>query len=102
MKLGVISDTHAYFDPVLNDLLDGVDAILHAGDVGSREVLKGLGEIARVHAVRAASRTEETVMNRAHAFASALALALAMSPAGQAVAADPSPIVSHSRQATNR
>ena len=52
MKLGVISDTHAYLDPALHGLMAGVDAILHAGDVGSREVLKGLGEIARVHAVR--------------------------------------------------
>jgi len=52
MKLGVISDTHAFFDPALQGLMAGVDAILHAGDVGSREVLKGLGEIARVHAVR--------------------------------------------------
>lgn len=52
MKLGVISDTHAYFDPRLPEMLAGVDAILHAGDVGSREVLDDLGAIAKVHAVR--------------------------------------------------
>jgi len=51
MKLGVISDTHAFFDPRLTELLAGVDAILHAGDVGSREVLTALGKIAKVHAV---------------------------------------------------
>jgi hypothetical protein len=52
MKLGVISDTHGYFDPRLPEMLAGVDAILHAGDVGSDEVLDKLGEIAPVHAVR--------------------------------------------------
>lgn len=52
MKLGVISDTHAYFDPRLPDALKDVDAILHAGDIGSRDVLKELSGIAKVHAVR--------------------------------------------------
>jgi hypothetical protein len=52
MKIGVVSDTHAFFDPRLADLLKGVDAILHAGDVGSQEVLDELGRIAKVHAVR--------------------------------------------------
>jgi hypothetical protein len=52
MKLGVISDTHGYFDPRLREMLAGVDAILHAGDVGSEEVLDELGTIAKVHAVR--------------------------------------------------
>jgi putative phosphoesterase len=52
MKIGVVSDTHAYFDPRLPEVLAGVDAILHAGDVGSKEVLDGLSGIAKVHAVR--------------------------------------------------
>lgn len=52
MKLGVISDTHAYFDPRLREMLAGVDAILHAGDVGSSDVLDELGAIAKVYAVR--------------------------------------------------
>ena len=52
MKIGVVSDTHAFFDPHLTELLAGVDAILHAGDVGSQEVLDELGRIAKVHAVR--------------------------------------------------
>jgi len=52
MKLGVISDTHGIFDPRLPELMSGVEAILHAGDVGSREVLDELGKIAKVHAVR--------------------------------------------------
>ncbi len=52
MKIGVVADTHGYFEPRLNELLAGVEVILHAGDVGSREVLDELGSIAKVHAVR--------------------------------------------------
>jgi len=52
MKIGVVSDTHNYLDPRLAELLEGADAILHAGDVGSRQVLEGLEQIARVDAVR--------------------------------------------------
>jgi putative phosphoesterase len=52
MKIGVISDTHGFADPRLRDLLAGVEAILHAGDVGSQEVLDELGRIAPVLAVR--------------------------------------------------
>jgi predicted phosphodiesterase len=39
MKIGVVSDTHGFFDPRLKELLAGAEAILHAGDVGSQEVL---------------------------------------------------------------
>ncbi len=52
MKIGVISDTHGYLDPQLAELLAGVDAILHAGDVGSEEVLRDLEGVAKVYAVR--------------------------------------------------
>jgi len=52
MKIGLVSDTHGYFDPQLPALLSGVDSILHAGDVGSRAVLDDLGRIAGVRAVR--------------------------------------------------
>jgi len=34
MKIGVISDTHGFLDPRVNVLFDGVDHILHAGDIG--------------------------------------------------------------------
>ncbi len=51
MKVGVVSDTHGHYDPRLQELLAGVEAILHAGDVGSREVLDDLSQIAPVHAV---------------------------------------------------
>lgn len=50
--LGVVSDTHDRFDPALAKLFAGVDAILHAGDVVSPEVLRLLGELAPVRAVK--------------------------------------------------
>ncbi|HKT11901.1 MAG TPA: metallophosphoesterase family protein [Terriglobia bacterium] len=52
MKIGLVSDTHGYFDPNLPELLAGVDSILHAGDVGSRKVLDDLGHIAGLRVVR--------------------------------------------------
>jgi uncharacterized protein len=52
MKVGLVSDTHGYFDPHLPELLAGVDSILHAGDVGSQTVLDELGRIADVRVVR--------------------------------------------------
>ncbi len=51
MRIGVISDTHGYFDPRLNEVLAGVDVILHAGDVGTLAVLDELAQIAPVRAV---------------------------------------------------
>jgi hypothetical protein len=52
MKIGLVSDTHDYIDPRLRELLSGVEAILHSGDVGSQEALDELSQIAPVHAVR--------------------------------------------------
>lgn len=52
MKIGVVSDTHGFFDPRLKELLADSDAILHGGDVGSQEVLDELEKIAPVRAVR--------------------------------------------------
>jgi uncharacterized protein len=52
MKIGIISDTHGYFDPQLPRSLHGVAQILHAGDVGSQNVLDQLRGIAPVRAVR--------------------------------------------------
>ena len=51
-RVGVITDTHGYFDPRIPDLFESVDLILHAGDVGRREVLRKLAENAPVVAVR--------------------------------------------------
>jgi uncharacterized protein len=49
--IGLISDTHGLLRNDLFRALAGVSQILHAGDVGSREVLDGLSAIAPVHAV---------------------------------------------------
>src|SRR5215213_2768441 len=51
MLAGVISDTHGYFDERVTRHFEGVDVILHAGDIGSSEVLERLGRIAPVFAV---------------------------------------------------
>jgi putative phosphoesterase len=48
--IGLISDTHGLVRPEVFAALDGVDVILHAGDVGEG-VLEELSAIARVHAV---------------------------------------------------
>jgi putative phosphoesterase len=52
MKIGVISDTHGLLRPEAVAALDGVQQILHAGDVGGREILEALSRIAPVAAVR--------------------------------------------------
>ena len=52
MQLGVISDTHGVLRPEALAALAGVDRILHAGDVGSPDVLARLARIAPVDAVR--------------------------------------------------
>jgi putative phosphoesterase len=52
MKIGVVSDTHGLFRPEIARALDGVERILHLGDVGDTSVLRELGEIAPVTAVR--------------------------------------------------
>jgi len=51
MKIGVISDTHDFLDPRVNELFSGVDHILHAGDVGSAWITFQLEQIAPVTAV---------------------------------------------------
>ena len=51
MLAGVISDTHGYFDERVAPCFEGVDVILHAGDVGSADVLGSLGLIGPVFAV---------------------------------------------------
>jgi len=50
--IGVISDTHGLLRPVAIEALQGVDRILHAGDVGDPDILQELEKIAPVTAVR--------------------------------------------------
>ena len=51
MVIGLISDTHSLVRPGIFEALDGVELILHAGDVGGRSVLQELKAIAPVRAV---------------------------------------------------
>jgi uncharacterized protein len=51
MRIGVISDTHNYFDPRIPQLFGGVGHILHAGDIGLPAILLQLEKIAPVTAV---------------------------------------------------
>lgn len=51
-RLGVVSDSHGLLRPRVAELLQGVRAIIHAGDVGKILVLEELERIAPVYAVR--------------------------------------------------
>ena len=51
MRIGVISDTHGHFDPVIKDIFAGVDHILHGGDIGLPWLILELEDIAPVTAV---------------------------------------------------
>ncbi|HVP30253.1 MAG TPA: metallophosphoesterase family protein [Myxococcota bacterium] len=50
--VGLVSDTHGLVRPEALDALRGVERIVHAGDVGGREVLDALAAVAPVVAVR--------------------------------------------------
>ena len=52
MRIGVISDTHGLIRDEAVAALQGSELILHAGDVGSNDVIAALAEIAPVKAVR--------------------------------------------------
>lgn len=52
MRIGVISDTHGLLRPEALTALEGVDHILHAGDVGDLAILAALESIAPVTAIR--------------------------------------------------
>jgi putative phosphoesterase len=57
--VGVISDTHGLVRKEALAALRGSDIILHAGDIGSPEVLKALESIAPTHAVRGNNDRDE-------------------------------------------
>jgi hypothetical protein len=52
VKLGIVSDTHGLVRPEVFTALEGVEHILHMGDVGKASVLTELARIAPVTAVR--------------------------------------------------
>ena len=52
MLIGVISDTHGLLRPEAAQCLAGVDHIIHAGDIGSPEIIPRLQSIAPTTAIR--------------------------------------------------
>ena len=52
MLIGVISDTHGLLRPEVLTRLAGVEHIIHAGDIGSSEIVPRLAAIAPVTAIR--------------------------------------------------
>ena len=50
--VGVISDTHGLLRPEVAEAFAGVNLIIHAGDIGTADVIKDLKSIAPVVAVR--------------------------------------------------
>jgi putative phosphoesterase len=60
-RIGVISDTHDFFDPQIRELFKGVDHIIHGGDIGLPWIILQLEELAPVTAV--VGNTDETGIN---------------------------------------
>jgi uncharacterized protein len=52
MRVGVVSDTHGLLRPEAVAALNGVDHILHAGDVGDPAILDALASVAPLTAIR--------------------------------------------------
>jgi len=50
-RIGVLSDTHGFFDPKIAKYLADCDEIWHAGDIGDYDVILRLNQIAPVIAV---------------------------------------------------
>ncbi|MFQ5825143.1 MAG: metallophosphoesterase family protein [bacterium] len=51
MKIGVLSDTHGFINPNVFSIFDGVELILHAGDIGSEDIITSLETLAPVKAI---------------------------------------------------
>lgn len=52
LRIGLISDTHGLLRPEAMEFLRGCDRIVHAGDIGGPCILRELGALAPVTAVR--------------------------------------------------
>ena len=63
MKIGVISDTHGFWDQKVAELFAGVGHILHGGDIGQPWILTELERIAPVTAV--AGNTDDPALRYA-------------------------------------
>ena len=59
MRLGVISDTHGVLRDEVIEKLQGCDYIIHAGDVGSKEIIDKLESITKTFVVRGNNDKDE-------------------------------------------
>jgi len=64
--IGVISDTHGLLRPEAVKALEGVELIIHAGDIGDRRILRKLERLAPVHAVRGNTDRGDWAANLPH------------------------------------
>lgn len=69
-QIGLLSDTHSYWDERFNQYFADCDEIWHAGDIGSLEVIERLSKIGPVRAVVATLtvRTTRTVFPEVNRF----------------------------------
>ena len=58
-RIGLIADTHGLLRPQAVEVLRGSELIVHAGDVGQREILEALRKLAPVIAVRGNVDTDD-------------------------------------------
>lgn len=58
MNIGIISDTHGPLRPEALDALRGSELIVHAGDIGTPDVLTALRELAPLMAIRGNNDTD--------------------------------------------
>src|SRR5689334_9788842 len=58
MIIGVISDTHGLLRPEALELLRGSEHIIHAGDIGSPDIITDMEKIAPVTAIRGNVNTQ--------------------------------------------
>ncbi len=58
LRVGLISDTHGLLRPEARTFLIGCDYIIHAGDIGSGEIINELSAIAPLIAVRGNNDTQ--------------------------------------------
>ena len=59
MRLGVISDTHGVLRDEVIEKLKGCDYIIHAGDVGGKEIIDKLESITKTFVVRGNNDKDE-------------------------------------------
>ena len=59
MRLGVISDTHGVLRDEVIEKLQGCDYIIHAGDVGNKEIIDKLESITKTFVVRGNNDKDE-------------------------------------------